>query len=243
MVLSGGQDSTIALFKAAEEFDEIHAIAFDYGQRHKVELVAAQHVSALANVASFEFIDARKILVSASPLLSENNLDQYESHSEMVSEVKDRVERTFVPMRNTFFAIVAANRAISLGCSEIGLGVCENDSANYPDCTNNFILALQQMFLHSLGPEYNLGTFTPLLHTCKKDAIQWAFSKNEKCWEALAYTHTSYNGEYPPLDKNHANILRAKSFEEAGLPDPLILRAVSEGLMSLPKSENYKDFK
>ncbi len=78
------------------------------------------------------------------------------------------------------------------------------------------------------------------MHSSKADTVRLAKTL-PGCWEALAYTHTSYNGEYPPTDKNHANILRAHGFEQAGLPDPLVLRAWKQGLMDLPNTPNYQN--
>ena len=93
-------------------------------------------------------------------------------------------------------------------------------------------------------PEENgtkeLILITPLINLNKKDTVLLAHSMPD-CWEALEYSHTSYAGEYPPVDNNHANILRAKGFEDAGLPDPLIMRAFREGLIELPVTTNYKN--
>lgn len=244
MVLSGGQDSTTAMFLGKTIFDEIHTISFNYGQSHDLELLAANRVGIIAEVSSHDVIDIRDVLKSQSPLISDNELRQYYNYDRMAEEVGDSVENTFVPLRNTLFAIIAANRAIDLRCSHIGLGVCGNDSANYPDCTDSFLSALKVCINKSLSNKLveTLDIYAPLVNITKAEAIKMAHNIPE-CWRAIAYTHTSYNGEYPPLHRNHANILREQAFADAGLPDPLILRAVLNGLMEMPEGDNYADCK
>jgi 7-cyano-7-deazaguanine synthase len=155
-----------------------------------------------------------------------------------------RVEVTFVPMRNTFFLTLAMNRAVAWGARRVVLGICQEDNANYPDCTERFRGSFETMTNISLGRRLlaeRICLLAPLMHMSKAQTCQLAHSMPD-CWEALAYTHTSYDGRYPPTDMNHANVLRAHGFEQAGLPDPLVLRAVREGLMELPNTDNYSDF-
>jgi 7-cyano-7-deazaguanine synthase len=250
VVLSGGQDSTTCLFWAKQRLleltppgapRELHAITFDYGQRHIREITAAREVAALAGVTSQEIIPVPNCLKSTSPLTSSTELERYESHAQMEQVIGKRVELTFVPMRNTLFLTIAANRAVALGCRDIVTGVCQEDNANYPDCREFYIFVLQQAFNESLGLKGadELTIHTPLMHLTKAQTCIMASELRNGAWNALAYSHTSYDGHYPPTDMNHANVLRAQGFLEANLPDPLVLRAVREGLMPLPETPNY----
>ncbi len=239
VVLSGGQDSTTCLFWAlAQGFDEVHAITFDYNQKHSIEIESARKVAELAGVDSHEVVTLGPILKGTSPLVSGEELEQYED-----GVLPGGLEKTFVPMRNQLFATVAANRAYVLGCQNIILGVCQEDSGGYPDC--------RQEFIDALALACNLGTFTgrdgalgaarfhtPLMDLTKAQSVAMA-RLLPGCYEALAYSHTSYDGQYPPLGFDHATVLRAQGFEKAGVADPLVLRAAVEGLMDMPETSNY----
>jgi 7-cyano-7-deazaguanine synthase len=249
VILSGGQDSTTSLFWAKETFDDIHAITFNYGQRHAIEIKSARIVAKMANVLSHEIIFIGDLLESTSPLTCDSELEQYSNHDEMEKIIGSRIEKTFVPMRNTLFFTIAMNRAVALNCHNLVTGICQADNANYPDCTERFRNIFEDMANESLGfPRHGYKSglqyqlHAPLMTYSKKDTVLFAKSL-PGCWEALAYTHTSYDGKYPPIDMNHANVLRAKGFEDAGLPDPLVVRAVNEGLMLWPDAINYSAIK
>lgn len=242
VILSGGQDSTTCLFWAKREHKVVHAITFDYGQKHQAELDAAQKVASMADVDTHEIINVRGLLDSSSPIVTQDRCKQYSSYREMIHEVGDRVEDTFIPMRNALFLTIAVNRAFNMRCDSIYIGTNQSDSANYPDCSKRFLEDFNKYFRSALGlSDENPLTIkikAPLNNMTKSMAVLLAHSL-PGCWEALAYTHTSYDGEYPPLSRNHANVLREHAFLEAGLPDPLIVRAWKEGLMELPKTKNY----
>lgn len=239
VVLSGGQDSTTCLFWARHLGFEVHAVTFDYNQRHAREIEAAAKVAKLAGVLSHEIITMGPVLKGTSPLVSDNALEQYADHKSLPGGL----EKTFVPMRNQMFLTIAANRAYIHNAEALVTGVCEEDYGGYPDCRSAFI--------HALAHACNLGTFTgedgapaslailtPLMHLTKKATVELALTL-PGCYAALAWTHTSYDGAYPPVGHDHATLLRAKGFEEANVPDPLVLRAFHDRLMDLPDSPNY----
>lgn len=239
VVLSGGQDSTTCLFWARHMGFEVHAVTFNYNQRHAREIEAARRVAILAGAASHETIDLGPVLKGTSPLISDNELEQYRDHGSLPGGL----EKTFVPMRNQLFLTIAANRAYVLDAEVLVTGVCEEDYGGYPDCRQQFIHALAHAcnlgtFTGTDGAPSSLGILTPLMKLTKADTVRLAIDL-PGCYSALAWTHTSYDGAYPPTGKDHATLLRAKGFEEAGAPDPLVIRAALEGRMEMPDASNY----
>lgn len=240
VVLSGGQDSTTCLAWARNRFDEVHALTINYCQRHAIEIAGAKMVGILGQLDSHEILTLPAgILEGTSPLTDPNQpVPQYTSQD----EVPDGVAKTFVPLRNQFFLTLAANRAFVLGCTHLVTGVCQTDYSGYPDC--------RQEFVDSLAETINKGTFTgedwllgeltihtPLMNLTKAESVDLAIA--EGAYGMLAYSHTAYDGSYPPAGTDAASLLRAKGFEEADIPDPLILRAWINGLTDLPETKNY----
>lgn len=252
VVLSGGQDSTTCLGWALANYDKVSCVSFFYGQKHVIELQAAQRVvqffaGALGREISHEIVElSPTVFAGTSPLTnSDEKLETYANHDEMEGIIGDRVEKTFVPMRNAVFLMLAANRAVVKGCGVLVTGVCQADNANYPDCRQVFIDDASQVINTALGldksPYDYFRIATPLMNMSKADSIKFAMTL-PSTYEALAWSHTAYDGKYPPIGKDHASVLRAHGFEEAGVPDPLVLRAVAEELMDLPETSNYEVF-
>lgn len=249
VVLSGGQDSTTCLAMAVKRYgaDNVHAITFNYGQRHSIEIDAARTVATLAGIQSrHEVVDIPQgLMASTSPLNSDNELEQYSSFEEMEKIIGNRVEKTFVPMRNALFLNIAANRAVALGGADIYTGVCQADNANYPDCRESFVVSQQETINEALGLEDSSNRIwikTPLMHMSKDQSIHALLNlcgPEMFCW--LAFSHTAYDGQFPPVGNDHATVLRRQGFKVARWPDPLVVRANMMGLMPLPDEMPYKD--
>ncbi len=278
VVLSGGQDSTTCLYWAIRKWgrENVHAFTVHYRQRHQIEIRAAAEVARRANVATHEILgldhasgerchissvgehnlldrmSETAILQSMSPLVNETPVDHYTN----VASLPGGLEKTFVPARNLLFLTLAANRAYELGVRNIVTGVCEEDFGGYPDCRQAFITLVEKAItvgvygeVHDApGVDDPFRIHTPLMFLTKKQSVDLARTL-DGCMDALAYTHTCYDGCYPPHPKNHASLLRARGFAAAGVADPLIVRAVAEGLLpsdyprtGLVEGTKYDDF-
>lgn len=234
LVLSGGQDSTTCAYYARQISDEIHAVTFDYGQKHSIELNAASHVAGMFDCASHEIIKIPDVLKGSSPLVNADEvLEQYDDHDSLPGGL----EKTFIPARNALFLTLAANRAYNLNVRTLITGVCQEDFGGYPDCRAVFIKSMECAL--SLAHDRDFNIETPLMFMTKAESVQFAMTL-PGCYKALAYSHTAYDGAYPPTGHDHATLLREKGFVEAGVPDPLIVRAWIEDLLDdFPLSGNY----
>jgi 7-cyano-7-deazaguanine synthase len=218
-VLSGGQDSTTCAALSCQQFEQVHAITFDYGQRHLIELESAIAIAKAFNLSSHEIIQLGPILKGTSPLVSDTALEQYDS----TEDLPGGVEPTFVPARNILFLTVAANRAAVLGIKDIFMGVCEADFAGYYDCRQVFVDAMATAIGEGVwGDPDAFVIHTPLMHLTKAESVQLAVEVlGNRFEEIMALTHTCYAGVKGGCGKCHACLIRDRGFTVAGVADPI----------------------
>ncbi|QAY65216.1 7-cyano-7-deazaguanine synthase QueC [Paenibacillus protaetiae] len=182
VVFSGGQDSTTCLFWAKQRFQEVEAVTFNYGQRHKLELECA------ASIAAELGIKHHVLDMSLLGQLAPNAL----TRSDMAIEQGDNgLPTTFVDGRNMLFLTFAAVLAKQHGARHLVTGVCETDFSGYPDCRDVFIKSLNVTL--NLAMDYPFVVETPLMWLNKAET--WALADE---LGALDYvrekTLTCYNG-------------------------------------------------
>lgn len=221
VVLSGGQDSSTCLAVARQEFEEVHAITFDYCQRHRIEIDSAIAVALALGVASHEVIclGEVQVLKGTSGLVSDNPIGQYES----AEQLPGGVEPTFIPARNALFLTIAANRAAVLGIEDIFIGVCEADYGGYYDCRSDFIYSMAIALSRGIyGTDTAFRVHTPLMHLTKVETVKLAHEVLGNSFaQVMALTHTCYQGVKGGCGKCHACLLRDRGFKQAGIDDPL----------------------
>jgi 7-cyano-7-deazaguanine synthase len=214
VVLSGGQDSTTCLFWAVERFgrDNVSSITFDYGQKHRIELDCARDVAAAAGVANV------CLPIDTFAALGGDALTDASVAVSDATEADTDLPVTFVAGRNLIFLTFAAAYAYRHDARHLVTGVAQTDYSGYPDCREETITALQKAI--SLGMDREFTIHTPLMHCSKKQTVELAVQLG--ALEAMALTHTCYNGRRPPCGDCQACRLRAKGFAEAGVKDPLL---------------------
>ena len=218
-LLSGGLDSTTCLSWAIRQGFETHALSFDYGQRHILELQSAAKVSKSLGAAQHltAHIDLR--LFGGSALTSNIDVPKHRS----VQAMGQGVPITYVPARNTIFLSYALAFAETLEASDVVIGVNAVDYSGYPDCRPEYIEAFEQManLATKAGIEgrSRLKVHTPLIQLSKAEIIRLANDLGVD----FSLTHSCYD---PQPDGRACGgcdscLLRRQGFVQAGMLDPL----------------------
>ncbi|MDA0118686.1 7-cyano-7-deazaguanine synthase QueC [Vibrio sp. T11.5] len=225
VVFSGGQDSTTCLVQALKNFDEVHAITFDYGQRHKLEIEVAQALAKELGVKAHKVMDVGLLNELAISSLTRDDI----SVSHELQE--NGLPNSFVPGRNILFLTLAGIYAYQIGAQTVITGVCETDFSGYPDCRNDFVKAMNSALVQ--GMDRNLDIVTPLMWLNKAET--WALADQYDSLQLVREkTLTCYNG----IIGDGCGDCPACDLRKAGLNDYIDNRdAVMASLVSKQNSE------
>jgi len=187
ILASGGLDSSTVLAIAKNEAYECYTLSFDYGQRHRAELVAAERIAKLLQVKEHRVVRLDMTAIGGSALT--------DSSIAVPEEQTEGIPITYVPARNTIFLSYALAWAEVLGAEDIFIGVNAVDYSGYPDCRPEYIAAFERManLATKAGVEqHHLTIRTPLISMTKAEIIQAGavlgvdYSMTVSCYQATA---------------------------------------------------------
>ena len=220
VLLSGGLDSATTLAIAKDQGYACHAISFDYGQKQRIELIAAANLAKVMGVQSHRTVRVDlgafggSALTDASMIVPKDRSDDDIAHG---------IPITYVPARNTVFLSYALGLAEVLDAHDIFIGVNAVDYSGYPDCRPEFVEAFQTLanLATKAGVEGNTITVhAPLIKLTKKQIIEQGLNLGVD----YAKTHTCYDPtpDDKPCQHCDACTLRMQAFKSLGMTDPAL---------------------
>lgn len=218
VLLSGGLDSATCLAMARDRGFETYCLSFDYGQRHRAELHAAQHVAADLGAQEHRVVKL-DIGQFGGSALTDMGIDV------PVGGVQAGIPITYVPARNTVMLSFALAWAEVLGANDIFLGINAVDYSGYPDCRPEYLSAFETManLATKSGVEgHRLTIHAPLMRLSKAEIIQ--------AGEALGVNYGLTVSCYQADEQGRACgvcdscRLRHDGFVQSGLQDPTVYR-------------------
>ena len=212
VLLSGGLDSTTVLAIANQTFT-IHALSFDYGQRHKFELESAQNIATHFHVHNHKIITIDLAQFGQSALTDDIEVPKN-------ANIEEGIPITYVPARNTIFLSYALAYAVVNEIYDIFIGVNALDYSGYPDCRPEYIESFERMA--NLATKFTqkdkkITIHTPLIDLKKSEIIL----KGNQLGIDYGITHSCYDpSNAGACGLCDACVLRKKGFEEANITDP-----------------------
>lgn len=217
VLVSGGLDSATTLAIANRDGFRAHALSFDYGQRHKVELAAATRLARSFGAADHRIAQIDLRIFGGSALTGDTAVPKNRE-----AKSTNEIPVTYVPARNTIFLSYALAWCEALGAADIFIGANAIDYSGYPDCRPEFISAFEQLagLATKAGVE---GTafriHAPLISMSKADIIR----KGTELGVDFSLTHSCYDPTPDGLACGECDScrLRLAGFRDAGLTDPI----------------------
>jgi 7-cyano-7-deazaguanine synthase len=210
VLLSGGLDSTTALYWAKARGYSPLALSVRYGQRHTRELAAARAVARKAGIPLHEVALALPWLKASSLINKSLKLPDMA----LARIGRGGIPSTYVPGRNTIFLALAASLADAAGAQALVIGANVLDYSGYPDCRPHYLRAFERAA--RLGTRARrLRVLAPLIKLDKKGIVRLA----RRLGAPVHLTWSCYAGRARPCGRCDSCKLRAKGFEQAGLPD------------------------
>ncbi len=211
-ILSGGMDSTLSSYIAKNEGYEIIAVHFNYGQRtEKRELKAFRDICDDLGILEKYEIDIPFFTQIGASALTDKNIDV------PTEGVKPGVPITYVPFRNGIFLSITAAIAEKEGATAMYIGVVQEDSSGYPDCTDEFIQDITKAINQGTKEETKIEIVTPLVHLTKAQIVEEAIKLNVP----LEHTWSCYKEENEACGVCDSCRLRLNGFKLANAIDPI----------------------
>ena len=211
VLLSGGLDSATTLYYAIAQGYECHCLIFDYGQKHKKEIIQAKTLARMAG--------CKSVCVKISlPWKGSALLDNKISIPRGRALNTQGIPVTYVPGRNIIFLSFAASYAEAIEAKTIFIGANAVDYSGYPDCRPEFIRSYQAMLGRGLKTSLegkSIKVMTPLIHLSKARIVKLAV----KLKVPLHLTWSCYNGGSKPCGACDSCRLRAQGFAQAKIRD------------------------
>ena len=212
-LVSGGLDSMVAAARAREAGFALLALSIDYGQRHAVELAAARRIAAALGAARHVVLPLDLRAFGGSALTDDIAVPK--------TGVAPGIPVTYVPARNTIFLSLALGWAEAAGARDLFIGVNALDYSGYPDCRPEFIAAFEEMAALATKAGVEGDRFrihAPLQHMSKAAIAREAARLGLDAGMSWSCYDPTPDGLH--CGRCDSCRLRARGFDEAGLPDP-----------------------
>jgi 7-cyano-7-deazaguanine synthase len=218
VLLSGGLDSSTAAAMAKADGYDLYALTIRYGQVHEREIEAARALAAALGVTKHVELHVDLAAFGGSALVGAGTIPKDRSLGS-----DEGIPPTYVPARNTVFLSLALGWAEVVGAGVIVIGVNALDYSGYPDCRPEYLEAFERLaaLATKAGVEgRRVRVLAPLVHFSKAEIVRRGLALGVD----YSLTHSCYDPQPSgrPCGRCDSCRLRARGFEEAGFPDPLL---------------------